>query len=64
MLFLLVLVDFSCETGVCGVEGGEDGQEKAHYGVNEQQHYIARTGKGYSCNCNFKHFCKVKSGQN
>ena len=38
-LFLLVLVDDSCETGVRGVEGGDDGQEKAQHGVTEQQHY-------------------------
>ena len=37
-LFLLVLVDDSCETGVCGVEGGEEGKEEAHHGVTEQQH--------------------------
>ena len=39
VMFLLVLVDDSCETGVRGVEGGDDGQEKAQHGVTEQQHY-------------------------
>ena len=37
-MFLLVLVDDSCETGVYWLEGGEDGQEKAHHDDIEQQH--------------------------
>ena len=36
--FLLVLVDDSCDTVLGGVEGVEDGQEKAHHVVTEQQH--------------------------